>query len=216
MILSVHPGDESSAASGSSTGIKAGVIAGGIVGGLSGFAVLGCVVYFLMRRRRSWHGDEHPQNSKNENTHESHKDEDRESAMIEPFYSKTNRWLQSANIPNVHDRMATIYAKHREAYPNEDPSESDNNSLTEDTQSYWPTATSTITSVRSMADRIRRGRGLRTERGSSSSRLVTLIRSQDQSLRNEVENLRREVQMIRHAGRESESDIFPPMYMDGI
>ena len=103
------------------------MIAGGIVGGLSGLTVLGCGVYFLMRRRRAWHRDEYSPKSKNEDTCESHKAEDRESTTIKPFYKNEQMDAKCQYTDN---------------------------SFTGETQLYWPTATSTITSIRSMADRI--------------------------------------------------------------
>lgn len=221
MASSIRNGDGNSSLSGPnlSTKTKKGVITGSILGSITGLAVLGCSAYFLMKHCRNQRQKAY---SKHEGNHEPPQyDSYRESSSIEPFYSVTDRWFQNTHIPQIkevpmHDGIASpasISMTNRDALRFDDVFESDRDSHNGDIQSYWPTETSTLATVRSIADSMRRARGLRAERIPSSSHLMTLIRNHDRSLRNEVENLRREVEMMRVGGHESELNVLPPKYM---
>lgn len=63
------------------------------------------------------------------------------------------------------------------------------------------------------SSRTRTAERQRSESGSSSALLETMM-NRDRALRDEVENLRREVELIRHGGIETASEAPPPSYRD--
>lgn len=193
-ITSNPPSDSSRS---SSRRAAVGSIVGGIVGGIAGFILIGTALHLFQRRRRSLSSGDvtYPQyGGRSLNEYLGNSRTERPSTIL-PFL------LSTSVIPPRNNRP--LQGKYSRL-----------NSSRSDTQIAIDEEN---TGVRSLTSKLRRDDSDRVDSEPTPSALAAMMLNRERVLRDEMENLRREVQMIRHGeGIETDSIAAPPTYRDDL
>lgn len=198
-----------------------GEIVGGIVGGILGLIAIGACFYVFLRRRGSLSGRNgvDPQYGGEKRDGYTGRSRFKRSPTIEPFpFSTTVSSTRSSQVLQGKDLLYNSTGSYAQiSFDRKNVYQADISSSQSLPLSQTQTRNEPKLSIRSLTG-TRRGESTDQEGNEpSSSDLEAIMLNRERALRNEMETLRREVQMIRHGeGVETASVVAPPTYRDDL